>query len=50
VWFASLEEIANHVKQARASGAYDMRVDKLPYYDKPQVPDPPPSSMLKGGH
>jgi peptidoglycan/xylan/chitin deacetylase (PgdA/CDA1 family) len=50
VWFATLEEIANHVKQARASGAYDMRVDKLPYYDKPQIPDPPPSSMLKGGH
>jgi hypothetical protein len=35
VWFATLEEIARHVKAARKKGSYKPRVDKLPYYDKP---------------
>ena len=47
VWFATLEEIAGHVQRLRREGAYDARVDALPYYDRPQVPDPPPSPMLK---
>ena len=28
-------------------GTYEARVDRLPYYDKPQIPSPPPSSMLR---
>jgi len=51
VWFARLEEIAAHVQKLRKEGSYQARVDKLPYYDKPQIPVPPPSTMLrKLGH
>jgi peptidoglycan-N-acetylglucosamine deacetylase len=51
VWFARLEDIAAHVQKLRKEGSYQARVDRLPYYDKPQVPVPPPSSMLrKPGH
>jgi hypothetical protein len=46
-WFAPLEEIATHVQKLRKEGGYDARVDKLPYYDRLQIPDPPPSPMLK---
>ncbi|MHC8509053.1 MAG: polysaccharide deacetylase family protein [Rhodospirillales bacterium] len=35
VWFAPMEDIARHVQQCRKSGAYDARVDQLPYYDAP---------------
>ena len=49
VWFAPLEEIAAHIQTMRKQGAYEVRVDKLPYYDKLQVPSPPPSPMLKKG-
>jgi len=49
VWFAPLEEIAAHIQTMRKQGAYQARVDKLPYYDKLQVPSPPPSPMLKKG-
>ncbi len=49
VWFAPLEEIAAHIQTMRKQGAYEARVDKLPYYDKLQVPSPPPSPMLKKG-
>ncbi len=40
VWFAPLEEIAAHIQTMRKQGAYQARVDKLPYYDKLQVPSP----------
>ena len=51
VWFARLEDIAAHVQKLRKEGSYQARVDKLPYYDKPQIPVPPPSTMLrKLGH
>ncbi|MGD9742417.1 MAG: polysaccharide deacetylase [Dongiaceae bacterium] len=35
VWFATMEEIANHVLACRKKGTYKPRVDKLPFYDKP---------------
>ncbi|PKP85114.1 MAG: ribulose phosphate epimerase [Alphaproteobacteria bacterium HGW-Alphaproteobacteria-2] len=35
VWFAPLEEIAAHVAAQRAAGA-PVRVERLPYYDRPQ--------------
>lgn len=47
VWFARLEDIAAHVQAVRSQGTYQARVDKLPYYDKLQIPSPPPSSMLR---
>ena len=39
VWFATLEEIANHVKSCIAAGTYQPRIDRFPYYDGPQKPD-----------
>jgi hypothetical protein len=47
VWFARLEDIAGHVQSLRRQGRYDARIDKLPYYDRLQIPDPPPGTMLK---
>jgi peptidoglycan/xylan/chitin deacetylase (PgdA/CDA1 family) len=47
VWFARLEDIADHVQTMRKQGTYQARVDKLPYYDQLQVPSPPPSTMLR---
>jgi peptidoglycan/xylan/chitin deacetylase (PgdA/CDA1 family) len=38
VWFATLEEIALHIKDCTAKGTYQPRIDRLPYYDGPQVP------------
>jgi peptidoglycan/xylan/chitin deacetylase (PgdA/CDA1 family) len=35
VWFATLEEIALHVRKCIDDGTYNPRVDKLPYYDGP---------------
>ncbi len=35
VWFAPLEEIARHVAALRSDGAYEPRVEALPYYDRP---------------
>jgi len=35
VWFATLEAIATHVKQAIAAGTWRPRVDRLPYWDRP---------------
>lgn len=49
VWFARLEDIAAHVQDLRKKGTYQARVDKLPYYDKLQIPSPPPSPMLRKG-
>jgi hypothetical protein len=48
VWFARLEDIARHVLALRERGEYDIRVDQLPYYDRPQIPSPPPLPMMKG--
>lgn len=51
VWFARLEDIANHIQSIRKQGTYQARVDKLPYYKDRQIPSPPPSTMLrKAGH
>jgi hypothetical protein len=44
VWFARLEDIAGHIQKMRKDGAYEARVDKLPYYKDLQIPSPPPSS------
>jgi hypothetical protein len=49
VWFARLEDIANHVQEQRRQGKYEARVDELPYYDRPQIPTPPPGTMLHRG-
>ena len=35
VWFATLEEIAAHVRSLIDTGAWTPRVDRLPYYDGP---------------
>jgi peptidoglycan-N-acetylglucosamine deacetylase len=40
VWFATLEEIALHVKACIANGSYSPRVDELPYYDG-RIPELP---------
>jgi hypothetical protein len=48
VWFASLEDIARHVLALRERGAHEIRVDRLPYYDRPQIPSPPPAPMTRG--
>jgi peptidoglycan/xylan/chitin deacetylase (PgdA/CDA1 family) len=47
VWFARLEDIARHVLALRERGEYDIRIDRLPYYERPQVPNPPPSPMTR---
>jgi peptidoglycan-N-acetylglucosamine deacetylase len=47
VWFAKLEDIAAHVETLRSNGAYDARVDRLPYYERSPIPNPPPSPMLR---
>ncbi|PLR78347.1 ribulose phosphate epimerase [Bacillus sp. V3-13] len=38
VWFATLEEIALHVKKCVENGSYIPRVDQLPYYEG-QIPE-----------
>ena len=35
VWFARLDQIADHLDQLVATGAYAPRCEKLPYYTKP---------------
>ena len=35
VWFATMEEIALHVKQCVENGTYKPRIVSMPYYDKP---------------
>jgi peptidoglycan/xylan/chitin deacetylase (PgdA/CDA1 family) len=47
VWFARLEDIASHILKLRHEGRYEARVDQLPYYDRPQVPNPAPSTVLR---
>ena len=47
VWFASMEEIAAHINALKTAGEYEPRVDHLPYYDRPQIPNPVPSVMVK---
>ena len=39
VWFATMEDIANHVLRCRAEGGYVMREDHLPYYDASPLPE-----------
>ena len=41
VWFATLEEIALHVRKCIDDGTYKPRIDNLPYYDGP-IPELPP--------
>ena len=36
VWFAPLEEIQAHVKSVRDAGQVPIRIEKLPYYERPQ--------------
>ncbi len=36
VWFARLEDIADHLDSLKAAGTYAPRVEKLPYFDGPQ--------------
>ena len=38
VWFARMDEIAQHVKDRIADGRYSPRVDELPFYDGPVQP------------
>jgi hypothetical protein len=35
VWFAPLEEIADHVRGTIAAGQWRPRIDRLPYYEGP---------------
>tara|TARA_A100001037_G_scaffold290076_1_gene302498 strand:+ start:795 stop:1712 length:918 start_codon:yes stop_codon:yes gene_type:complete len=35
VWFATLEDIADHINKLRRDGVWQPRVDQLPYYDGP---------------
>ena len=37
VWFATLSEIAEHVRGLREAGTYQPRIDKLPYFTGPIV-------------
>ena len=41
VWFAPMEEIADHVRSVEASGDYQPRVVRVPQYDGPVSPVPP---------
>jgi peptidoglycan/xylan/chitin deacetylase (PgdA/CDA1 family) len=43
VWFATLEEIARHVRASIDDGGYRPRVDELPYYDG-RIPELAPES------
>jgi hypothetical protein len=43
VWFATLEEIAAHVKRLIAADTWTPRVDRLPYYDGP-IPELGPAT------
>ena len=40
VWFASMNDIAEHIRKVTESGEYEPRRDKLPYYNKPSRPYP----------
>ena len=35
VWFATMEEIADHVRKCTADGSYKPRIDDFPYYSEP---------------
>ncbi len=41
VWFAPMEEIAEHVESVTDEGLYTPRRDQLPYYNGPVSPIPP---------
>jgi len=44
VWFATLEEIARHVRAVTDNGTYKPRIDNLPYYAQSPMPVPWPSA------
>jgi peptidoglycan-N-acetylglucosamine deacetylase len=35
VWFATLEQIADHTRKVIASGRWAPRVEQLPFYERP---------------
>jgi hypothetical protein len=35
VWFARMDQVASHVRQVIADGAYTPRIDRLPFYAEP---------------
>ena len=41
VWFARMDEIAQHVRNSVADGLYRPRVDELPFYEQPVQPKMP---------
>ena len=41
VWFARMDEIAQHIKDSVADGRYCPRIDELPFYDRPVQPKMP---------
>jgi peptidoglycan-N-acetylglucosamine deacetylase len=43
VWFATLEEIATHARQAITDGMWTPRIDRLPYYQGP-IPELGPAT------
>jgi peptidoglycan/xylan/chitin deacetylase (PgdA/CDA1 family) len=47
VWFATLEEVARHVRKSIEEGGYAPRVDRLPYYDG-RVPELPKEHVGHG--
>lgn len=47
VWFARMEDIANHVLACRRDGTFKPRIDQLPYYRDPVAPEPLPSVMRR---
>jgi hypothetical protein len=43
VWFARMEDVAEHVRNCISDGSYKPRIDKLPYYtDRVSVMESPP--------
>ena len=48
VWFAPLEEIADHVRRVVSDGTWTPRVDRLPYWDRPVPGVPAGTGVLPG--
>lgn len=48
VWFATMEEIANHVLALHNDPSdFKLRADEFPFYDEPPLPNPPPSNVYR---
>jgi hypothetical protein len=45
VWFATMEEIAKHVKTCSDDGSWQPRVDALPYYEE-RIPEWEPKERM----